>query len=61
MVKKLNFKRNAIFQVVIAEKKRKTEVETVKENIRLSLLKSSLKKAKTIIDLDNDKATILGK
>ena len=61
MVKKLNFKRNVIFQVVIAEKKRKTEVETVKENIRLSLLKSSLKKAKTIIDLDNDKATILGK
>ena len=61
MVKKLNFKRNVIFQIVTAEKKRKTEVETVKENIRLSLLKSSLKKAKTIIDLDNDKATILGK
>ena len=61
MVKKLNFKRNVIFQIVTAEKKRKTEVETVKENIRLSLLKSSLKKAKTIIDLDNDKATILDK
>ena len=33
MVKKLNFKGNVIFQVVIAEKKCKTKEETVKENI----------------------------
>ena len=33
----------------------------VKGNIPLLLSKSSLKKAQTVIDLDNDKATILGK
>ena len=50
-----------IFPVVTADKNCKINVEILKENIQLSLSKSSLKKTQTVIDLDRDKATILGK
>ena len=52
---------SVIFPVVIADKKCKIKAEIVKEIIPLLLSKSSLKKAQTVIDLDNDKASILGK
>ena len=42
-------------------KKSTIEAEIVEENIQLLLSKNSLKKAQTVIDLDNDKATVLGK
>ena len=47
--------------MVLQIKKNKNKAEIVKENIPLLLSKSSLKKAQTVINLDNDKATILGK
>ena len=59
--RKVKSKENVIFPVVIADKKCKIKEEIVKRNISLLLSKSSLKKAQTVIDLDNDKATILGK
>ena len=46
-----------IFPVVTADKNCKIKVEILKENIQLSLSKSSLKKTQTVIDLDRDKAT----
>ena len=59
--RKVNSKESVIFPVVIADKKCKIKAEIVKENIPLLLSKSSLKKVRTVIDLNNDKATILGK
>ena len=50
-----------IFPVLTGDKNCKIKVEIRKENIQLSLSKSSLKKTQTVIDLDRDKATILGK
>ena len=47
--------------MVLQIKKNKNKAEIVKENIPLLLSKSSLKKAMTVIGLDYDEATILGK
>ena len=52
---------SVIFAVVIADKNCKIKAEIVNENTPLLLSKSSLKKAQTVIDLDNDKAMILVK
>ena len=59
--KKLKSKISVIFPIVTADKKRKIKAEIVKENIPLLLSKSLLKNAQIAIDLDYDKATILGK
>ena len=58
---KVKSKESVIFAVVIADKKWKIKAEIVNENIPLLFSKSSLKNAQTLIDLDNDKATILDK
>ena len=52
---------SVIFPVTIPNEKCKINAEIVKENIPLLLSKSSLKKAMTVIGLDYDEATILGK
>ena len=59
--RKVKSMESVIFPVVIADKKCKIKAEIVKEIIPLLLSKSSLKKTQTVIDLDNDKASILGK
>ena len=52
---------SVIFPVTIPNEKCKINAEIAKENIPLLLSKSSLKKAMTVIGLDYDEATILGK
>ena len=59
--RKVKSNESVIFPVVIVDEKSKIKAEIVKENIQLLLSKSSLKRAQTVINLDNDKATILGK
>ena len=58
--RKVKSEESVIFPLVTPDKKCKIK-EIVKDNIPLLLSKSLLKKAQTVIDLDNDKATILGK
>ena len=58
---KVKSKESVIFPLDIADKKFQIKAEIGKEYISLLLSKSLLKKAQTVIDLDNDKAAILGK
>ena len=58
---KVKSKESVIFPVIISDKNCKIKSEIVGENISLLVSKSSLKKAQTVIDLDNNKATTLGK
>ena len=53
--------KRVIFPACIAGKLCKIEAEIVKENIPLLPSKSSLKQCGTIIDMNNDKATIFNK
>ena len=59
--RRVKSKESVLFPVIIEDKKWKIKAEIVKKNIPLLPSKSSIKKVQTVIDLDNDKAIILGK
>ena len=59
--KQVSAVKRVIFPTKIAGKICQIEAEIVKENIALLLSKNSLKRCGTVIDTNNDKATIFNK
>ena len=59
--RKVTATKRVIFPVFIAQTNCKINAEIVKENISLLLSKTSLKRARAVIDMNNDKATIFAK